>query len=228
MIRFVSAAVMALLLGCGTTVPTLETGPNAEITHDGLHRVDRSRRFDRAWVKPGASLEGYTKVMLVGAGIHYKRPPKRVHHEYALSEKQLTHMREGLRDAFADALEENGGWQIVTERGPDVLVLRGALIDLVVTAPTDGFGRDRSYSSSVGQATLVIELFDSESLEILLRIADRGLAENESSWRNDEITNRAAARRLFRKWAYRFRSALDAARTVGLPGEARTDEASSS
>ena len=46
-------------------------GPNAEISFDGLHRVDNSQN-QYVWVKPGLSLAGYNKVRLVGAGIEYR------------------------------------------------------------------------------------------------------------------------------------------------------------
>jgi hypothetical protein len=112
-----------------------------------------------------------------------------------------------------------------------VLVLRVALIDVFLASPPEGAGRDRSYGSTAGQATLVVELFDSQSLEILARIVDRRAAERDaSSWRNDEITNRRAAKRLFTIWARRLVEALEFARSIELgdpeaPPADRTEQA---
>lgn len=205
-----------LLLACAMAPPTVETGPGAEVTHDGLHRVDHPRRFQRVWVKPGARLDGYSKILTVDAGIHYTREPKSTRDEFPLTEKQLANLREGLREAIEDDLARDGRWSLVKQRGPDVIALRVALIDVFLTAPPEGGGRDRSYGSSAGAATLVVEVFDSESLEILARIADRRVAERDSSsWRNDAITNRAAAKELFVKWARRLGDALEFAQSQG-------------
>lgn len=212
--------LLCFLVGCSqTSGPLIETGPDAEVTHDGLHRVRRSRNFQRAWVKPDFTLAGYTKILPVDAGIHYRRPPRRSRGEFALSEEQVERLRAGLADAVEAELTHDGRWEIVQESGPDTLVLRGAIIDLVVTVPPDRAGRDRTYVSSAGEATLVVELFDSESLEILARIADRrAVTRNDSTWwRSDSINNRAAARSVFRSWARRLREALEFARTLEGP-----------
>jgi hypothetical protein len=216
-IGFLLVTLAALLVagGCAPSQPSLESGPDAEITHDGLVRVDRVRRFSRVWLRPGADLSGYRKLMLVDAGVHYRRPDKQPRDLALPNERQLEFMRNGLRDALSDEIAGRKGWEVVEARGPDVLVLRGALIDLFVTQDRELGGRDRYYTTSAGEATLVIELFDSESLEILVRIADRrAAAKDDSSWRNDEITNRAAAKRLLRSWARRLADGLDYARGV--------------
>jgi len=224
---FLVCLIFALVTtGCTTRVPTIEMGPDAEISHDGLHLIDRTRRVQRAWVKPDLDLRNYTKLLPVNAGVHYKRPPNRRRGEWPLNETQTTFVSEGLREAIQRELERQGKWEFVTERGPDVLVIRGAIIDLVITAPSDNVGRNTTYSQSIGQATLVIELFDSESLEILARIADRrAISHDQTSWRNDPITNRAAARRTFRDWARRLSQALEYARTVGIPAQEPSEEA---
>ena len=51
--------------------PRLQTGPDAEVTYDGLHRVDKTV-LDAAWVKPDLDLTGYDKVMLVSAGFELR------------------------------------------------------------------------------------------------------------------------------------------------------------
>jgi hypothetical protein len=59
------------LAGCATPTPTLDTGPNAEITFDGLHAVQNSAA-DKAWAIPGLDLSGYNKIMFEGAGIEFR------------------------------------------------------------------------------------------------------------------------------------------------------------
>lgn len=206
-------------VGCAPRTPTIEMGPEAEVTHDGLHRVRPTFRVQRAWVKPGFDLSPYSKLLPVDAGIHYRRPPRRSQREFPLSDSQRAWVAEELRTALQREVERRDEWELVTETGPDVLILRAAIVDLVVTADGRQSGRDRTYSQSIGQATFVVELFDSESREILARTADRRSIDHEtSSWRNDPIANRAAARRTIRTWAGRLAAAFDAARTLGLAG----------
>ena len=64
-----AAATAALLAACSTTAPTIQTGPDAEVTFDGLNRVDNSQA-DIAWARPDFDISQYTKIMLVGAGVH--------------------------------------------------------------------------------------------------------------------------------------------------------------
>jgi hypothetical protein len=220
LLNLVCLAIVGVMAACAPRVdkvPTVEMGADAEITHDGLHLVDHTRRFQRVWVKPDLDLSTYTKILPVSAGIHYKRPPQKNRGEWPLSESQTAFVEKGLRDAIQTELEKDEKWAFVTERGPDVLLVRAAIIDLVVTAPPRETGRSSSYSRSVGQATLVIELFDSESLEILARVADRReISRADGMWRNDTASNRAAARETFRAWARRLAQGLDDLRSIGV------------
>ena len=62
----------AALVGCETAPPTIQTGPDAELTFDGLHKVDNSQA-DLAWARPDFDISGYTKIWPVGAGIEYRQ-----------------------------------------------------------------------------------------------------------------------------------------------------------
>jgi hypothetical protein len=72
-------------------------------------------------------------------------------------------------------------------------------------------GRGNIYLSSVGQATLVLELRDSETNAILARSIDRRAAEPVGGTFTDSnrVTNAAEVRRLIRYWARRLREGLD-------------------
>jgi hypothetical protein len=61
--------------------------------------------------------------------------------------------------------------------------------------------------------TLIAELRDSDSGQILARAADHKNASSSSfmTWTNS-VTNTAEARRIMRSWAQTLRGALDAAR----------------
>ena len=101
---------------------------------------------------------------------------------------------------------------IVDEAGPDVLVVWGGLLDVTSYVPPDNVaGRSEIYLSTVGAATLVLELRDSETNTILARSVDRRAAERQSGQMtsSNRVTNASEVRRLVRFWARRLRDGLD-------------------
>jgi len=66
-----------------------------------------------------------------------------------------------------------GGYQVVTEPGPDTLLVIPAIVDLYITAPdTNVAARSRTYTANSGRMTLVLELRDSVTGETLARVVD--------------------------------------------------------
>ena len=97
------------------------------------------------------------------------------------------------------------------ERGDDVLILQGALLDVVSKVPPDHVGRSEIYLSSVGEATLVIEALDSMSEEVIFRAVERRAAERVGSQpiQSTSVTTWSEVRRLIRRWATTLRKGLD-------------------
>ena len=67
LIRLTSAFLTIALVLTGAAVQAaklkVETGPKAEVTHDGLYRVDHTK-MARVWVKPDLDLSKYNKIIL--------------------------------------------------------------------------------------------------------------------------------------------------------------------
>ena len=214
------------LAGCETTPahePTIQAGPSAEVTVDGLHRVDNSR-MELAYVKPDVDLGSYTKIMLDPVSIAYKKEPRGTgrmrmsHHEsnFALTPKQTEHMKSLFQEAAVTALTSNGGYLIVGHPGPDVLRVRCGLIDLVVTVPTEEpAGRSRTFTQSYGAVTLVVELRDSETGEIFARVADRKEpGSNLYMTEVSRVTVTSDLKRLFKSWSEYLREGVDKVRSL--------------
>ena len=115
-----------------------------------------------------------------------------------------------FRQVFTKALE-SGGYPLVTGAADHVLLIRPAIIDLDVAAPdTMSAGRSDSFTTSPGTMTLVVELYDSVSNEILARAIDRRRARNVGNLRwTTSGTNRDAARKILGRWADLLVSRLD-------------------
>jgi hypothetical protein len=224
----VVGSLVLVLLGSSAAAlakPRLATGDDAEVTYDGLQRVDKSV-MSMAWVKPDINLEPYTKLMVVGAGISYapvddegKRwwPGRSDITQFPISEEGKQRFRKEVSEAFSKELGKLERYEIVTEPGQGVLALVGGLIDVVSRVPPvdDCVGRCDIYLDEVGQATLVVELRDSITNEVLARAADRRAAES-AGWglEANTVTVWSEVRRLANTWARIIRKRLEELNTV--------------
>jgi hypothetical protein len=219
-LRLTTTLVFAVVLvACTTTPPTIQTGPDAELSFDGLHKVDNSQA-DVAWARPDFDISGYTKIWLIGAGIEYRQVKDRGRSTmarsqggpYFIDDKSRAQFEELVGTVFKEELEKIEKYELVDGPGPDVLMIRGGLLDVTSYVPPDPVGgRSVVFLSSVGEATLVLELRDSETGTILARSVDRRAAETIGGTftRSNSVTNSAEARRLIRFWATRLREGLD-------------------
>lgn len=211
-------ASSGLLTGCAGSNPTVDTSAEAEISFDGLYRV-KGGTADAAWVRKGADISQYSKIMLQGVGIEY-RPggesgrlyySRRSADHFEISDKQKERLVEILTEAFRKELGKSEHFTIVSEPGPDVLLIRGALLDVVSFVPPEPIGRGEIFLSRVGEATLVLEIRDSVSDAILVRAVDRRAAEDAARGfsRSNRVFNAAEVRRMAQAWARKLRERLD-------------------
>ena len=225
-IRLLALLAVALVtVGCATADPVVDTSDTAEMSFDGLYPV-KGGTADAAWARPDVDLSAYSKVMLQGVGIEY-RPggetgrffkPSRSSDHYALTDQQKRRFESMLVDIFREELGRSEHYEIVEEAGPDVLLIKGGLLDVVSFVPPEPVGRSEVYLSRVGEATLVLELRDSESEAILARAVDRRVAEDRAAGftKSNRAANSAEVRSVLRFWARTLRDRLD---TYGAPAQ---------
>jgi len=214
----VTSAVLALAL----LAPPAAFAEEEEIpteTHDGLVLVP-DRQVAAAYVDPDADFGQYNKIMILDCYVAFKKgwqkSTKRTGSRISVSSSDMERMKADVaalfRDVFTEKLSEDDGYEIVTEAGDDVLMVRPAIIDLDVTAPDTGSaGRSRTYTARSGAATIYIELYDSMTGDILARAADRKASRSiggHLSYTN-RVTNKADARRAMSAWAGLMRARLD-------------------
>ncbi len=203
----------ALTADAAPRAPRIQTGPDAEISFDGLHRVNRSV-MDKAWAKPTLDLTQYSKLLLVSGGFAYREvdDPGRYNRsatEFPISEENRQRIQDTVREIWTEEFEKLENWEIVRQPGRDVLILGGAMIDIVSAVPPPTAGRSDVYLSRVGQATLVLQLHDSMSGEILARSVDTRAAESTWATQSSTVTTWAEVRRLARTWARILINRLD-------------------
>ena len=200
----------ALLAGCAAQAPKAEW--------DGLVRQPGTR-LNAVFVRPDAEGEiaAFRSVMLDPVSVSFARDfdPNRGTRSLAqrVNADDLIAIQERLATLFRDTFREElaaGGYALVETPGADTLRVTASIVDLFISAPDTGMGATRSYRASAGRMTLVMELRDSVSGELLARVVDRRISRESFAWTiSNRVTNTAEARRAFRTWAAALREGLD-------------------
>ena len=213
-----AAIAVAGLLGLAalslSAISNQSTTP--QMSHDGLI-LQKDSKAAAVFMDPEADFGAYTKYMMLEPYIAFRKnwerdtrvAGRRVPMEHIA--KMKVEAASLMEEVFQEVLEEKGGYARVTEPDYDVLLLRPAVVDLDVTAPdVPTAGRRTTYVSSSLAATLYLELYDSVTGDILGRAIDRQVVRDPgyASWAN-AVTNRADAKRIYRRWAGWLRESWD-------------------
>lgn len=215
MIRALRSSTLGLMLIASLSAHAESSRDDASLSFDGMPRVE-SRYFAYVWAKPDAHFAGYKKLLVLPAEISYKRKSRKgasVTENFELTDAQMKRLREMLYEAFKKELVDKGGWEMTDQPGPDVMLVRGGLIDLVVNVP-ERHGRVTYFVDTFGEATLVIEFYDSQTREILARVADRRAAKPFGNQMGTDLEAPGEVRRAFGIWAKRLREGLDHAKEL--------------
>jgi len=189
------------------------------VTPDGLHRVEWEP-FRVTYVKPGADLQRYDKVLVQAVSVSYKTPPRRgsfdlgaIDPNYALPDSAIESLKRYFHEAFVKALGKSQNFAVVEAPGPDVLLIAGHIVNLEIQVPPDQdqAADETTYTSSSGQMSLVLDARDSESGEPLVRVGQaRAIQMSDGGWyQSDPVSNSSAVREIFQTWASDLRRELD-------------------
>jgi uncharacterized protein YceK len=205
--------------GCSSAPPTIQTGPDAEVTFDGLHVIDNSA-FREAWADPDIDFSRYTKIMPGGAFFEYRAVKKTASNsrasmsdtEFWISDKDRARLEEEVSKVFDEELAKSTRFTITDTPGPDTLTIVGGLHDVMSRVPPERVGRSDVYLSDIGEATLILQVSDSMSGEVIARAVERRAAGNRSggmAMRSSPAQTWAEVRRLARSWATKLVDGLD-------------------
>lgn len=198
-----------VMLACAYTGTAVAAAEEEAVSFDGLVRVESST-IAIVFKNPDADFSVFQRVAILEPYVAFRSNWERDQNRSRTRNIRASDVERIRADVAALFLEvfkdrlEAGGYEVVEEAAEDVLELRPAIIDLDITAPeVRTAGQSRSYTTSGGAATLLLELFDSLSGQIIGRGIDRQAANRSGgrvSWSN-RITNTADARRMFQGWA---------------------------
>jgi hypothetical protein len=191
-----------------------------KVNDEGMELVQNSD-LATVYADPGADLGIYQRIWLEDATVAFKKNWQRNQnrgHSLKVRDSDMQKIMDDVAAVFREVFTAelvDGGYQMAAEPGPDVLIVRPAIVDLNVNAPDiQTASRTQSYSESAGEMTLNLELFDSLTGDKIAKATDRKRDYDRGymQWRT-RVSNRADAKRMMTPWAKALRSALDEAKS---------------
>jgi len=222
-LKLLAVAAVVLLAAC----TGMEQKPPAGVSFDGLEPVPDTG-FANVYKKPGASFSDYTAFFVEPCEVSFRKNWQRDQNQNRIdlssqvTKKDVERIKAGLGEmcetTFRGALAEAPAYKVVdtTDGAEQVLVLAPSIINLDINAPdVMSAGRTRSYTTQSGEMTLLLELKDGVTGEVLVRVADRrkDFDDMQLQWTNS-VTNRADAQRVLNRWAHVLRENLDRVRAA--------------
>jgi hypothetical protein len=209
------AAVLICVAAIGACATPSSKKPPAE--WDGLARRD-VKGLDNVYVRPNVEFPPYKTVMIDPVQVEFSKdwdPNDTRDISRRLDAQDLQNIKNEVaklfRASFADELTK-GGYPLIDQPQADTMRVMPAIINLYINAPdTMSAGRSRTYTTEAGHMTLVMEIRDGPTGQLLARVVDARTAGGMGgymTWTNS-TTNRADAQVEFDDWAKRLRNALD-------------------
>jgi len=205
------------IVGCSSAPPTTQTGPDAEVSFDGLHVSDNSV-FRQAWADPDIDFSRYHR-FIPGEAFFEFRAVRRTSSssarrgstsEFYIDDDGRERLKAITEEIFAEELAKSTRFTVADARDHDVLVIRGGLHDIVSNVPPASIGRGDIFLSSVGEITLILEAVDSMSGEVIFRAVERrALDSSGTAMRSSSVNTISQVRRVIRRWAVTLTNGLD-------------------
>jgi hypothetical protein len=139
--------------------------------------------FKETWIHPDADFTQYNKLYLWEAEFEYRdvgpaqstsstRMSTRKR-EFGISDADRQKFEEVVSEAFVKGVQKTKKFELVDEIEPDTLIMRGAALDIISLVPPQSTGRSDVYLSNIGEATLVLELIDADTGDVLGLVSER-------------------------------------------------------
>jgi len=209
---FIASALAACLFATTLTVVAKEKPPE---NWDGLERK-KIKGLDSVYVRPNVQFTPYKSVILDPTAVEFSKNWEK---SFDFHDRPDAGDMERIKKALSELMRErflkelvDHGYTVVDTPAEDTLRVGTAIIDLFINAPdTQDAGITKSYTTSAGRMTLVLEARDGPTGQLLARAVDKREDDNFGGrlvWTN-ATTNMADARMIIDVWAKKLREALD-------------------
>lgn len=186
-------------------------------TWDGLELTHR-KGIDLVYVRPHVQFKAYQAVLIDPVEVAFDRNwdpnagQRDLSRRFAPAdiEKIRGDMATEFRKVFVDELGK-AGYRVVEQPAGDTLRVSPALTDVYINAPEKlEPGRITTYTTNAGRMTLVMEMHDGPTGQLLARVVDRKIGTDTRDLQvTNSVTNSAEFRRMMRGWAQRLVQGLD-------------------
>jgi len=152
---------------------------------DSSEQVKIKGPFAETWVLPGADITMYTKLYPWKAAFQFREGGETrstvttaaslrgSDGPYAVSEESRQKFEKLVADTFVKELGRSKIFEVVDEVGPDTLLVRAVLLDIVSNVPPRATGMVDVHISAVGEATFLFELIDAETGQVQATVGER-------------------------------------------------------
>jgi len=204
-----AALSLLLVLSVGLVFPAGAADVPQEL--DGLKLVHNTSER-QVYVRPGVNFKQFDKAFVVDVFVQFQKNWLRQHNEqdvFLMNQKEVLEIKQKVgaefMKRFPAQLEKHGlGLVTRSQPGPNVVVIRPAIVNLEVNAPNPMAQENQgeTFMASAGQATLFAELYDSVSSQLIARILAAGVDEDFGGFMPASgVTNKAAEDRIIDRWA---------------------------
>lgn len=200
-----SLTLVFLVTACSSQAPAVIS---SAINYEGLAEV-RKPHFDVAEVRPETVFSDYDGVIINNPELAF-RTPDRSQKQFPLDEAQKQRFEDLLAGAFSHEFSKLQNLTRRSQPGPGILELAVRVENITVTVPT-GQGTQLGFAlTAVGEATLILELHDSQSGQILARGVDTRAVQGAALGQGGEtVTRWEDVEKLCSHWASMTRTRLD-------------------
>jgi hypothetical protein len=198
--------LVASVAACSSQPPA---AISSTINYEGLAEVSRPY-FDVAQVRPETVFSEYDGVIVNSLELAF-RTPDRSEKQFPLDETQKRRFEELLAAEFSLELSKLQNLELRDRPGASILELTVRVENITATVPS-GQGMQMGFAlRAVGEATLILELRDSQSEQILARGVDTRAVQGAALGQDGGMVTRwEDVEKLCARWASMARSHLDA------------------
>jgi hypothetical protein len=184
---------------------------------DGLE-YRKTKGLDAVYVRPGVEFRAYRNIVLDPVQVAFDKnwDPNRDSRSLAgrLSAADMQKIRDDMAGEFRRIFGEElgaAGYDVVAKPMEDTLQVTAGLADVYINAPdTMTAGRTYTYTMNAGRMTLVMELRDGPTGQLLARVVDRHVGrETGYAQLTTGVSNSAEFRRAVTAWAQRLVKGLN-------------------
>jgi uncharacterized protein DUF3313 len=217
-LRIVSVACTMVLVSCATMQASKAPAP-AE--WDGLQKRD-VKGVGLVYVRPNVQFPPYQNVIIDPVQVEFSKdwdPNTSREISRHVDAEDLQKIKDTLggwvREGFSKELSK-GGYVITDTPKDDTIRVSAAIVNLYINAlDVQTASRSRTYTTDAGSMTLVMEVRDAPSGQLLARVVDAKRADSNGGmmrWSNS-VSNRADAEGVIDGWAQKLRTGLDRLKT---------------